>query len=62
MRDTKFPYLLERHQLPNESEALKDLILQMAQSYQETLTYLQSEILLLKRFRYGQSSERKKKA
>ena len=60
MRNTKFP--LERHQLPNESEALKDLILQMAQSYQETFTYLQSDNLLLKRFRYGQSSERKKKA
>jgi len=28
---------------------------------QETMSYLQAELVLLKRFRYGSSSERKKK-
>tara|TARA_B100001765_G_C19326161_1_gene259652 strand:- start:110 stop:283 length:174 start_codon:yes stop_codon:yes gene_type:complete len=53
----KFPFSLERHNLPNDSEQLKDLIV-MAQ---ETMSYLQAELVLLKRFRYGSSSERKKK-
>ena len=53
----KFPFSLERHDLPNDSEQLKDLIV-MAQ---ETMGYLQAELVLLKRFRYGSSSERKKK-
>ena len=57
----KFPFSLERHDLPNDSEQLKDLIITVSSQYQESLDYLQSELALIKRFRYGSSSERKKK-
>lgn len=57
----KFPFPFQRHELPDDSEKLKDLIVTLNAHYEEALSYLQSEIILLKRFRYGSRSESKKK-
>lgn len=49
---------LQRDELPDDIAALKDGIMNFA----ETIDYLKSELTVLRRFQYGQRSERKKKA
>jgi hypothetical protein len=49
---------LKRDELPDDIAALKDGIM----SFAENIEYLKSELTILRRFQYGQSSERKKKA
>lgn len=56
---TKLP--LELHELPDDVTELKGLFLSTTTCFLETIDYLKSEIAMLKRFQYGQSSERKKK-
>ena len=48
---------LKRDELPDDVATLKDGIM----SFAETIDYLKSELTILRRFQYGQSSERKKK-
>lgn len=48
---------LDRSQLPNDVEGLKDIIVLLAQK----MDALYGELLLLKRFQYGQRSEKLKK-
>lgn len=52
---------LNRSQLPNDVEALKDIVVSMASSFSEQLEYLNGQLCILKRFQYGQRSERLKK-
>lgn len=61
-------FITSRQHLPHDSDELKELILFILKAMSEqqaalleTIDYLKSEIVLLKRFRYGQRSERKKK-
>lgn len=54
---------LQRDELP-DGEELKDLVLSISQQATcllENIDYLKSELMILRRFQYGQSSERKKK-
>ena len=60
--------LISGQALPDNKDDLKDLILAIFKAmsdqqacFLETIEYLKSEIVILKRFRYGQRSERKKK-
>lgn len=73
--EEKFKKFLDRSQFPDDVEALKDMIVTIANLYLETFEdyskqiqvsaenneYLQSEIAVLKRFQFGQRSERLKK-
>jgi len=53
---------LQRDELPDGTEELKDLVLSTTTCLLENIDYLKSELTILRRFQYGQSSERKKKA
>jgi hypothetical protein len=73
--EEKFKKFLDRSQLPDDMEALKDMIVTIANLCLETFEdyskqiqvsaenneYLQSQIAVLKRFQFGQRSERLKK-
>ena len=75
MMEENFKKFLDRSQLPDDAEALKDIIVTIANLCLETFEnyskqiqvsaenheYLQSEIAVLKRFQFGQRSERLKK-
>jgi hypothetical protein len=58
----------DRSRLPDDVEALKDLFIATTQDlskkievFCETIDYLKSELCVLRRFQYGQRSERLKK-
>lgn len=67
--------ILDRSHLPDDVEALKDLFMATTQDLSkkiedfskkslilvETIEYLKSELCILRRFQYGQRSERLKK-
>ena len=67
--------ILDRSRLPDDVEALKDLFMATTQDLSkkiedfskkslilvETIEYLKSELCILRRFQYGQRSERLKK-
>ena len=56
-----FELFLDKSQLPNDVEALQDMIIMMAKSFLEHLEYMDSELCVLRRFQFGQRSERLKK-
>jgi hypothetical protein len=60
--------ILDRSRLPDDVEMLKDLFMATTQDlskkievFCETIEYLKSELCVLRRFQYGQRSERLKK-
>ena len=60
--------ILDRSRLPDDVEALKDLFMATTQDLSkkllilgETIEHLKSELCILRRFQYGQRSERLKK-
>ena len=60
--------ILDRSHLPDDVEVLKDLFMATTQDlsrkidlFCETIEYLKSELSVLRRFQYGQRSERLKK-
>ena len=60
--------ILDRSRLPDDVEALKDLFMVTTQDLSkkllilgETIEHLKSELRILRRFQYGQRSERLKK-
>lgn len=71
----KFELFLDKSQLPEDVESLQDMIVMMSKMYLETLDdfskqmqinsenieYLNAELAVLRRFQYGQRSERLKK-
>ena len=57
-------HFLDRADLPDNVEALKDLVQDFAQkinNFYETVEYLQAQLSIMRRFQYGQRSERLKK-
>lgn len=52
---------LDRSQLLDDVEALKDMVVFVAQTCSENFEYLNSELAVLRRFQFGQRSERLKK-
>ena len=69
--EESFNKFLDRSHIPDDVETLKDLIQNCCKTIQdysekflileETIEYLQSQLSVLKRFQYGQRSERLKK-
>lgn len=69
--EESFDKTLDRSDLPNDAEALKDMVQDFSQKIQyfsekflvlsETIEYLKAELSILRRFQYGQRSERLKK-
>lgn len=67
----KFDKILDRSHLPNDVELLKDLLMSALQELEqlkkkievlcETIEYQNGQLAVLKRFQYGQRSERLKK-
>lgn len=67
----KFDKFLDRSQLPNDIELLKDLLMSALQELEqlkkkievlcETVDYQNGQLAVLRRFQYGQRSERLKK-
>lgn len=57
----QFELLLNKSQLPKDVEGLQDMVVRMAKSFLEHLDYLESELAVLRRFQFGQRSERLKK-
>jgi hypothetical protein len=55
--EESFDKTLDRSHLPDDVEVLKDII----QGFCQTIEYLKSELSILRRFQYGQRSERLKK-
>lgn len=60
--------LLDRDHLPDNVEVLKDLFIEVTQElrdkiqgFTESIEYLQSQLSIMRRFQYGQRSERLKK-
>ena len=66
--ETSFDKILDRSQLPDDVEILKDLLISTTQEFvskidalSETLDYLNGQLSIFRRFQYGQRSERLKK-
>lgn len=69
--EESFEKFLDRSRIPDDVEALKDLVQVCCQAIQdytnkflvleETIEHLQSQLSVLRRFQYGQRSERLKK-
>lgn len=57
----QFELLLDKSQLPKDVEGLQDMVVITAKSFLEHLDYLESELAVLRRFQFGQRSERLKK-
>ena len=57
----QFELLLNKSQLPKDVEGLQDMVVRTAKSFLEHLDYLESELAVLRRFQFGQRSERLKK-
>jgi hypothetical protein len=62
--EESFNKFLDRSHIPDDVEVLKDLVQSCCKKFmvlEETIEYLQSQLSVLKRFQYGQRSERLKK-
>jgi hypothetical protein len=66
--ETSFDKILDRSQLPDNVDALKDLLISTTQESSdkinalfETVDYLNGQLSIFRRFQYGQRSERLKK-
>lgn len=62
--EESFNKFLDRSHIPDDVETLKDLVHNCCKKFvvlEETIEYLQSQLSVLKRFQYGQRSERLKK-
>jgi hypothetical protein len=66
--ETGFDKVMDRSQLPDDVEILKDLLVSTTQEFldkinvlSETIDHLSGQISILRRFQYGQRSERLKK-
>jgi hypothetical protein len=66
--ETGFNQILDRSQLPDDAEILKDLLVSTTQGLldkinvlSETIDHLNGQLSILRRFQYGQRSERLKK-
>lgn len=57
----QFELLLNKSHLPKDVEGLQDMVVTTAKSFLEHLDYLESELAVLRRFQFGQRSERLKK-
>jgi len=53
--------LLDRDHLPDNVDILKDMFIEKVHTLSETIEYLQSQLSIMRRFQYGQRSERLKK-
>jgi len=62
--EESFEKFLDRSHIPDDVETLKDLVQICCKKFlvlEETIEYLQSQLSVLRRFQYGQRSERLKK-
>lgn len=66
--ETDFDKIMDRSQLPDDVEILKDLLVSTTQEFldkinvlSETIDHLNGQLSILRRFQYGQRSERLKK-
>ncbi len=66
--ETGFDKIIDRSQLPDDVEILKDLLVSTTQEFldkinvlSETIDHLNGQLSILRRFQYGQRSERLKK-
>ena len=66
--ETSFDKILDRSQLPDDVDMLKELLISTTQelagkidALSETIDYLNGQLSIFRRFQYGQRSERVKK-
>jgi len=66
--ETSFNKILNRSQLPDDIDMLKELLISTTQEFSdkinalsETIDYLNGQLSIFRRFQYGQRSERLKK-
>ena len=57
----QFELLLDKSKLPKDVDGLQDMVVITAKTFLEHLDYLESELAILRRFQFGQRSERLKK-
>ena len=57
----QFELLLDKSKLTKDVDGLQDMVVITAKTFLEHLDYLESELAILRRFQFGQRSERLKK-